>query len=81
MNRFQWFLVFCKAENLLFHLETTVLCNFVFLVEKKHILEENVELLLENASLDMSELEQYDQCWAPNVRNYSRYAISTPGDP
>ena len=54
--------VFWKAEHLLFHLETTVLCNFVFLVEKKHLVEENVELFLENASLDMSELEQYDQC-------------------
>ena len=34
MNRFQWFLMFWKAEGLPFHLETTPLHNFHFLVKK-----------------------------------------------
>ena len=34
MNRFEWFLMFWKAERLLFHMETTPLHSFHFLVEK-----------------------------------------------
>ena len=64
MDRFQKILVFWKAEHLLFHPKTTVLGDSVFFVGKNYILGENVEILLENASLDMSDLEQYDyQMW------------------
>ena len=53
-------MVFWKAEHLLFHPETTVLSDSVSFVGKKHILEENVELLLKNSSLDICDLGQHD---------------------
>ena len=53
MKRFQRFLVFWKAENLLFRLETTVLRDCVFLVEKNNVSLKIVEDLLNFSSLNI----------------------------
>ena len=56
MNRFQRFLVFWKAKNLLFHLETTPLHNVYFLVEQNSILCKKVNIFLKFAKLDIWDL-------------------------
>ena len=69
MNRFQRFLVFYKAENLFFHLETTVLCDFVFLVEKNTVSLKKVENILKNASLNIMDFTIWKRDDHRNSRN------------
>ena len=69
MKRFQRFLVFWKAENLLFRLETTVLRDCVFLVEKNNVSLKNVEDLLKFSSLNIMDFAVGELDYLQNSRN------------
>ena len=56
INRFQRFLMFWKAEDLLFHLKITVCTNCKFFAEKNNFSYKNVQLFLKFASLNIWDL-------------------------
>ena len=68
LNRFQWFLMFWKAETLLFHLETTPLRGSHFLVEKNKDLQKSVHFLLRYSSLIIVIFQHF-------INKYTKYVI------
>ena len=80
INRFQWFLVFWKAEDLLFHLKTTVCTNCKFFAEKNNFSYKNVQLIWKFASLVIWDLLGGRAKWPPKPYNCVRYVPSRDED-
>ena len=83
MNRFQRFLVFWKAKNLLFHLETTVLRDVVSFGEKNNIKYKNIKLIWKKASLfkwEFRSLSQYEHQNQENNTYITLFPCGTRND-
>ena len=80
INRFQWFLVFWKAEDLLFHLKATVCTNCKFFAEKNNFSYKNVQLIWKFVSLVIWDLLGGRAKWPPKPYNCVRYVPSPDED-
>ena len=80
INRFQWFFVFWKAEDLLFHLKATVCTNCKFFSEKNNFSYKNVQLIWKFASLVIWDLLGGRAKWPPKPYNCVRYVPSRDED-
>ena len=77
INRFQWYLVFWKTENLLFHLKTTAFHCFNFLGEKNNILEKNVGKIWKISSLAIRAYWNLVQNDCQKTRKMQNYIFPT----